>query len=103
MRSTLILITVCSIAIPITASAASIEIDIEHEISAKNGLYIAKEYGGQGRFALISHDHGRFDGGDIAAAECTDGYVVSALPNKFGYIRKLLSPTDYILTRCVED
>lgn len=104
MKKTIFFVSAITVfALPFTAFAASLEIDIEHEINLKNGMYIAKEYGGQGRYALISHDHGRFEGGPIAAAVCTDGFVVSKLPNGFGAIKKALKPTDYVLTRCVED
>lgn len=84
------------------AGAASLEIDIKHEIDLKDGTYLAKEYGGQGRYAFISHSHGRFEGGDIAQASCTEGFVVSKLPAKFSKIGKALKPTDYVLTKCVE-
>lgn len=83
-------------------AAAVLEIDIKHEIDLKDGAYLAKEYGGQGRYALISHSHGRFEGGDIAEAACTDGFVVAKLPAKFGKIRKVLKPTDFVLTQCQE-
>ncbi len=83
-------------------AAASIEIDVKHEIDLKDGTYLAKEYGGQGRYALINHGHGRFEGGDIASAVCTDGFVVSKLPAKFGNIKKTLKQDDYVLTKCKE-
>jgi hypothetical protein len=83
-------------------AATSIEISIKGEIDLKDGSYIAKEYGGQGRFALISHSHGRFEGGDIATASCSDGYIVAKLPAKFSRIKKVLKDTDYVLTKCVE-
>lgn len=83
-------------------AAAVLEIDIKNEIDLKDGSYLAKEYGGQGRYALITHSHGRFEGGDIAEAVCTDGFVVAKLPAKFGKIKKVLKPTDYVLTKCDE-
>ena len=83
-------------------AAAVLEIDIKNEIDLKDGTYLAKEYGGQGRYAFIAHNHGRFEGGDIAEATCTDGFVVSKLPAKFSNIKKFLKPTDYVLTRCDE-
>ncbi len=86
----------------LTVAAAVLEIDIKNEIDLKNGMYLAKEYGGQGRYALISHNHGRFEGGDIAEASCTDGFVVSKLPAKFNRIKSILKPTDFVLTKCDE-
>jgi hypothetical protein len=83
-------------------AAAVLEIDIKNEIDLKDGTYLAKEYGGQGRYAFINHSHGRFEGGDIAEAACTEGFVVSKLPNKFSKIKKVLKPTDYVLTKCDE-
>jgi hypothetical protein len=83
-------------------AAAVIEIDIKNEIDLKDGTYLAKEYGGQGRYAFINHSHGRFEGGDIAVAACTEGFVVSKLPNKFRKIKKVLKSTDYVLTKCDE-
>lgn len=83
-------------------SATIIEIDIKNEIDLKDGTYLAREYGGQGRYAFINHSHGRFEGGDIAEAACTEGFVVSKLPNKFSKIKKVLKPTDYVLTKCDE-
>ena len=84
------------------AAAAVIEIDIKNEIDLKDGSYLAKEYEGQGRYALINHSHGRFEGGDIAEATCTDGFVVSKLPAKFSKIMNILNPNDYVLTKCDE-
>lgn len=86
----------------VSTAAAVLEIDIKNEIDLKDGTYLAKEYGGQGRYAFINHSHGRFEGGDIAEAVCTDGFVVSKLPQKFRKIRKALKPTDYVLTKCDE-
>ena len=97
-----ILFVVLSTAFASSAPAASLEIDIKHEIDLKDGTYLAKEYGGQGRYAFISHSHGRFEGGDIAQAVCTDGFLVSKLPAKFSKIGKVLKPTDYVLTKCAE-
>ena len=54
------------------------------------------------QYAFISHSHGRFEGGDIAQAVCTDGFLVSKLPAKFSKISKVLKPTDYVLTKCAE-
>ncbi len=87
---------------PSFAVAANLEIDIKNEIDLKDGNYLAREYGGQGRYALISHNHGRFESGDIAEAVCTSGFVVSKLPAKFSKIKKVLKPTDYVLTKCKE-
>lgn len=86
----------------IAAAATSLEIDIKNEIDLKDGTYLAKEYGGQGRYALITHSHGRFEGGDIAEAICSDGFLVSKLPAKFGKIKKALKLNDYVLTKCDE-
>lgn len=86
----------------ITIAATYLEISIKNEIDMKDGSYIAKEYGGQGRYALINHSHGRFEGGDIANAECSDGYVVSKLPSKFSKISKFLKQTDFVFTKCKE-
>ena len=83
-------------------AATELEIDVRNEIDLKDGTYIAKEYGGQGRHALISHSHGRFEGGDIARALCTEGFVVSKLPATFIKIKKILRPTDFVLTKCNE-
>ena len=83
-------------------AAAVLEIDIKNEIDLNDGNYLAKEYGGQGRYAFINHSHGRFEGGDIAEAVCTDGFVVSKLPAKFSKIKKILKPTDFVLTKCDE-
>jgi hypothetical protein len=80
----------------------SLEIDIKNEIDLKDGTYIAKEYGGQDRYAFITHSHGRFEGSDIMEAICTDGFLVSKLPSKFGNVKKVLKPTDYVLTKCNE-
>jgi hypothetical protein len=81
---------------------AFLEIDINNEIDLKDGTFLAKEYEGQGRYAYITHSHGRFEGGDIGVAEaaCTDGFLVSKLPAKFKKIRKALKPNDYVLTKC---
>lgn len=84
------------------AAAASLEIDIKNEVDLKDGTYLAKEYGGQGRYVFITHSHGRFEGGDIVEAICTDGFLVSKLPTKFGKIKKVLKPTDFVLTKCDE-
>ena len=94
--------TVLSAFSSIAAAAASVEIDIKNEIDLKDGTYLAKEVGGQGRYSLITHNHGLFEGGDIAEAICTDGFLVSKLPSKYGKIVKVLKPTDYVLTKCVE-
>ncbi len=83
-------------------ASAVLEIDVKNEIDLKDGTYLAKEYGGQGRYTFINHSHGRFQGGDIAEAVCTDGFVVSKLPAKFSKIKKVLKPTDYVLTKCDE-
>lgn len=88
---------------PTTQAKAYLEIDIKNEIDLMNGAYIAKEYGGMGRFALISHSHGRFSDGDIAAAECSDGYIVSNLPAKFNNIKKHLQANSFVFTNCSED
>ena len=86
-----------------TLNAAFLEINLKGEIGLSNGTYIAKENGGQGRYVLISHDHGSFETeGDVAEAECTDGFVVSKLPSKFAKVKKHLRQTDYILTKCRE-
>lgn len=85
-----------------SASAASLEIDIKHEIDLKDGTYIAKEYGGQGRYVLITHDHGLFEGGDIARAECTSGSLVEKLPVKYNKVKSTLKASDYILLKCKE-
>lgn len=85
-----------------SASAAQIEIDVNKEADLKNGYYIAPESGGQGRYALISHSHGAFEGSSIAQAECTNGYTVSKLPSRFNFIKKVLHSNDYILTSCKE-
>ncbi len=87
----------------LTTAAAVLEINIKNEIDLKDGTYLAKEYGGQGRYTLIDHSHGRFEGGDIAIASCTNGFVVSKLPPKFKKIKKILKPTDYVLTKCSEE
>lgn len=84
----------------LSIAAAVLEIDIKNEIDLKDGTYLAKEYGGQGRYALINHSHGRFEGGDISEAICTDGFLVSKLPAKFSKIKKVLKSTDYVLTKC---
>lgn len=83
--------------------AAYLEIDVANEIDLKNGAYIAKEYEGQGRYALISHDHGRFEGQNIMSADCSEGYLVSKLPPKFSNAKSVLNPHDYLLTVCQED
>lgn len=88
----------CSLA----AATVVLEIDIKNEIDLKDGTYLVKEYGGQGRYAFITHSHGRFEGGDIAEAACTDGFVVSRLSVKFNKVKKILKPTDYVLTKCDE-
>jgi hypothetical protein len=88
---------------PTLVSATQIKIDLTKETGFKNGYYLAPEYGGEGRYALISHSHGAFEGGDIAQAECTNGYVVSKLPSQFNYIKKVLLPKDYVLTQCKEN
>ena len=82
---------------------AILELDIKNEIDLKDGTYLAKEYGGKGRYAYIDHSHGRFEGGDIATASCTNGFVVSKLPPKFKKIKKVLKSTDYVLTKCSEE
>ena len=84
------------------AIAANLEIDIKHEIDLKDGTYIAKEYGGQGRYTLITHDHGLFEGGDIAHAECTSGSLVEKLPPKYNKIKSILKSSDFILLKCKE-
>jgi hypothetical protein len=86
----------------LATAATVLEIDIKNELDLKDGAYLAKEYGGQGRYAFINHSHGRFEGGDIAEAACTDGFLVSQLPAKFSKIKKTLKPTDYVLTKCDE-
>ncbi|MBY0575401.1 MAG: hypothetical protein K2P67_02250 [Gallionellaceae bacterium] len=83
-------------------TGASIEIDIKNEIDLKDGTYLAKEHGGQGRYAFITHSHGSFEGGDIAEAVCTDGFLATNLPDKFGRIKEVLKPTDFVLTKCDE-
>jgi hypothetical protein len=103
MKISLLLVTLISITLPTVSQAAILlEIDIAHEIDLGDGTYLAQEYGGQGRYAFISHSHGRFEGGDIAEANCIDGFVVAQLPAKFGKIKKALKPTDYVLTTCQE-
>lgn len=89
-------------AISTGALSASIEIDVEHEIDLKDGSYLARELGGQGRYALIGHGHGRFEGGDTARAVCTGGFPVSQVPSSFNKVKKVLRPADYVLTKCVE-
>jgi hypothetical protein len=84
------------------ASAAAIEIDIKNEIDLKDGSYLARELGGQGRYALINHSHGRFEGGDIASAICTNGFTAATLPAKFANVKKVLKPGDFVLTKCSE-
>ena len=83
-------------------ASAVLEIDIKNEIDLKDGTYLVKEYGGQGRYAFINHSHGRFEGVDIAEAACTGGFVVSKLSAKYSKIKKVLKPTDYVLTKCDE-
>lgn len=95
-------LTVATISISAVATAAAIEIDIKNEIDLKDGTYLAKEYGGQGRYALITHNHGRFEGGDISEAICTEGYLVSKLPPRFRKVQNVLKPTQYVLTKCDE-
>lgn len=82
--------------------ATLMTIDIKNEIALKDGTYLAKEYGNQGRYAFITHSHGRFEGGDIAKAICSDGFLVSNLPITFAKIKKALKSTDYVLTKCDE-
>lgn len=79
-----------------------VEIDIKNEIDLKDGTFLARESGGQGRYAFISHSHGLFEGGDIAEAICTDGFLVSKLPAKFRKIKGALKPSEYVLTKCDE-
>jgi hypothetical protein len=83
-------------------AAVIIEINIGEEIDLKNGTYLAKEYGGQNRYALINHSHGRFESGDIAIAKCKEGFIVSKLPKKFEYIKKFLKSTDFVFINCTE-
>jgi hypothetical protein len=82
--------------------ATLVTIDVKNEIDLKDGTYLAKEYGNQGRYAFITHSHGRFEGGDIAKAICSDGFLVSNLPVTFSKIKKALKLTDYVLTKCDE-
>lgn len=91
------------LALNLLHAEAYIEIDLKSEISLNDGSYLVKEYGGPGRYALISHSHGRFEGSDIAAAACSNGYVVSKLPSKYNKIKKLLKKDDFVLTVCKED
>lgn len=103
MKNSLLLVALISITLTTVSQAATLlEIDIVHEIDLGDGTYLAQEYGGQNRYAFISHSHGRFEGGDIAEANCTDGFVVTQLPAKFGKIKKAFKPTDYVLTTCQE-
>ena len=81
---------------------AVLKIDIKNEIDLKDGTYLAKEFGGQSRYALITHSHGRFEGADVAQAVCSDGFVVVKLPDKFNKVKNALKPTDYVLTKCDE-
>lgn len=97
---TTILLIGCS---SLAFASTTLEINIKNEIDMKDGTYLAKEYGGQGRYALISHSHGRFEGGDIATASCSKGFLVSKLPPKFNKIKKVLKPTDFVLTECSEE
>jgi hypothetical protein len=69
----LVFIAIFSFASINTFAASFLEISLKNEIDVKDGSYIAKEYGGQGRYALINHRNGRFESGDIASAECSDG------------------------------
>lgn len=81
----------------------SIRIDIENENDLQDGTYLAKEYEGRNRYALITHDHGGFMGGDVMDAVCTDGYLATELPEKFRKINQFVSPTDFIFTKCEEN
>lgn len=85
------------------AGMAYLEIVVKDAIDLKDGTYLAKESFGQGRYALISHARGRFEGSDIAQAACSDGYLVSQLPARFAAVKRTLKPDDFVLTRCVED
>ena len=84
------------------AAETVLQINIKNEIDLKDGNFLTKEeYGEQGRYALITHDHGRFESEeDIMEAVCTDGFLVSKLPTKFGKVKTVLKPTDYVLTKC---
>lgn len=81
---------------------ANIEIDIKNEISLNDGTYLVKEYEGTGRYALISHSHGRFEGFEIGAAVCSNGYIVSKLSSKYSKIKKILKQDDFVFTICKE-
>lgn len=83
-------------------SASYIHIDISKEISLGNGLYITREYGGQKRYVLIDHGHGKFEGLNIMQAVCNDGYFVSKLPREYELVKKVLKDNNYILTDCNE-
>lgn len=83
--------------------AENIKIDIENEIDLLDGSYLAKEFQGQGRYALINHSHGRFEGENIANASCSDGIIVQSLPNKYNKIQKKLQSKDYIFLKCKEN
>ncbi len=103
MKTRMLLVALITLTLTsVTEAATSLEIDIAHEIDLGHGTYLAQEYDGQGRYAFISHSHGRFEGGDIAEANCTDGFVVAQLPAKFRKITKVLKPTDFVLTKCAE-
>lgn len=103
MRMRILLVAIVTLtSSPFSRAATFLEIDIQNEIDLGDGTYLAREHGGQGRYAFITHSHGRFEGGDIAEANCTDGYLVEKLPAKFVKIRKSLKPTDYVLTTCLE-
>jgi hypothetical protein len=83
-------------------ASATLEIDIKNEIDLKDGTYLVKEHAGQGRYAIITHYHGRFEGGDFAQAKCTDQLLASKLSAKLSALQINLKATDYLLTKCNE-
>ena len=98
----LLVLIIFTIYTSVALAETSLEIDIKNEIDLKDGSYLAKEYGGQDRYALITHSHGRFEGSDIMEAVCTDGFLVSKLPSRFSKVKKVLKSTDFVLTKCNE-
>lgn len=83
-------------------ASVTLEIDIKNEIDLKDGTYLVKERAGQGRYAIITHNHGRFEGGDFAQATCTDRLLTSKLSAKLAALQINLSATDYLLMKCNE-
>jgi hypothetical protein len=84
-----------------TANAESLKIDVSNEIELNNGVYLAKEFDGE-RYALISHDHGRFEGSDIGNANCTTRYKAPNLPLKWADVMKTLKNGDVVFSGCSE-